>query len=168
MIAKNEMMSLLLDACPSFRPAWEAWLGTRAASADDLPLYLALAEFARHLIGLLERVETASFPFIFQTVERLQTEGEDYVREAAVVGLLEELQNRNLHQHGTDPEQFRPYLGPESAAAWDELYGFWHRVSKPKAAGLLEPGSGPAPQVDPDAIQDPELRRIMQHLHRKG
>jgi hypothetical protein len=132
-----------------------------------LPLYLALAEFARHLIGMLERSETATFPAIFLAVERLQVEGEHYVREAAIVGLLEDLQNLNLHEHGTEPEQFRPFLGPESAVAWDELYRFWHRVGVMKAAGLLEPESAPAPQVEPDTIQDPELRRIVQHLYRK-
>jgi hypothetical protein len=162
------MMGVLLDACPSFRPTWASWLAEWMGSADDLPLYLALAEFARHLIGMLERSGAASLPAIFQAVERLQVEGEHYVREAAVVGLLEDLQNLNLHEHGTDPEQFRPFLGPESAAAWDELYGFWHQVGVLKAAGLLEPESGPAPQVDPDSIQDPELRLLVQHLYRKG
>lgn len=168
MSAKGDMMGVLLDACPSFRPTWDAWLAEWAESTDDLPLYLALAEFARHLIGMLERAETATFPAIFGAVERLQVEGEHYVREAAVVGLLEDLQNLNVHEHGTEPEQFRPFLGPESNAAWDELYEFWHRVGAMKVAGLLEPESGPAPQVDPDTIQDPELRRFVQHLYRKG
>jgi hypothetical protein len=167
-IAKDQMMPVLLDACPSFRPAWEAFLAEWAESADDLPLYLALAEFARHLIGMLERSGTASLPAIFRAVERLQVEGEHYVREAVVVGLLEDLQNLNLHEHSTDPEQFRPFLGPKSVAAWDELYRFWHKVGVLKAAGLLEPESGPAPQVDPDSIQDSDLRRIVQHLYRKG
>jgi len=167
MIAKDQMMPVLLDACPSFAPAWGAWLDEWKESADDLPLYLALAEFARHLIGLLERGETAGFPAVFQAVERLQLEGEHYVREAAIVGLLEDLQNLNLHT-ATAPDQFRPFLGPESAAAWDELYEFWDRVMEMKAAGLLDPESGPAPQVDPDSIQDPQLRQMMQQLYRKG
>ena len=40
MIAKGDMMGLLLDVCPAFRPTWEAWLAEWAESADDLPLYL--------------------------------------------------------------------------------------------------------------------------------
>jgi hypothetical protein len=166
-IVKEQMMEVLLDACPSFRPAWEAFLAEWRESTDDLPLYLALAEFARHLIGRLERADTASFPTIFRAVERLQVEGEHYVREAATVGLLEDLQNLNLHT-ATGPEQFRPFLGPESAAAWDELYGFWHTVGVLKAAGLLGPASGPSPQVNLDSIRDPKLRRIVQHLYHKG
>jgi hypothetical protein len=42
------------------------------------------------------------------------------------VGPLEALQNMNLHED-TEPEQFRPWLLPESAQWWDKLHGFWKR-----------------------------------------
>lgn len=141
MITKSDMMGVLLDACPSFRPAWEAWLAEWAESADDLPLYPVLAEFARHLIGMLARGDTAVFPAVFLAVERLQIDGEHYVQEAAVVGLLEDLQNMNLQDAGTEPEKLRPFLGPLSAGAWDELYGFWHEVETLKAADMMKPAS---------------------------
>jgi hypothetical protein len=48
------------------------------------------------------------------------------VAEAATVGPLEALQNMNLHED-TEPEQFRPWLLPESARWWDKLHGFWER-----------------------------------------
>lgn len=72
---------------------------------DDLPLYLALADFARHLIGMLEQGETDTFSRIFDVVERLIVERDSYVSEAAVSGLIEDLQNANLHSK-TQPEQF--------------------------------------------------------------
>jgi len=161
------MMETLLEVCPSFRPAWESFLAYWRDEPAEMPLYLALSDFARHLIAMLARGETESFPSIFAAVERLQTEGEHYVYEAAVVGLLEDLQNLNLHDR-TEPEQFRPYLGAESSKAWDELYDFWYKVRVAKAAGLLESGSGSSPQIDLESIQDPELRRIMEQLYRKG
>ncbi|HKB39482.1 MAG TPA: hypothetical protein VKD72_23800 [Gemmataceae bacterium] len=123
MIAKDDMIGVLLDACPSFAPRWQAYLDEWEEAADP-PLYRALAEFAQHLIGMLERGETAGFPAVFAAVERLHVEGEHYVREAAIVGLLEDLQNLNLHS-ATKPEQFREYLGPVSARWWDKLYRFW-------------------------------------------
>jgi hypothetical protein len=166
MITKDQMMGVLLKVCLSFHPTWEAFLEHWKESADDLPHYLALADFARHLIGMLERSETESFPAIFQEVERLQLEGEHYVREAAVVGLLEDLQNLNLHST-TEPEQFRPFLSPESSKAWDKLYEFWNTVHVLKQAGLLEPRSGQSLQVDVDSIQDPELRRTVELLFPK-
>jgi hypothetical protein len=127
MIAKDDMMGALLDACPSFAPQWEAFQHEWREEADNLPLYLVLAELARHLIGMLERCDTAGLPAVFAAVERLHVEGEHYVREAATVGLLEALQNLNLHKNTTEPEQFRPYLGPESARWWDKLDRFWQQ-----------------------------------------
>ncbi len=120
-------MGVLLEACPSFAPHWQAFQDEWREEADDLPLYLVLADFARHLIGMVERGEMAELPAVFAGVERLHVEGDEYVREAATVGLLEDLQNLNLHSKGTDPEQFRPYLGPESAQWWDKLYRFWQK-----------------------------------------
>jgi hypothetical protein len=168
MITKNQMMSMLLNACPSFRPTWRKFLNHWRDEADDLPFYLALADFARHLIGMLEHSETASFPIIFQVVEQLQIDGEPDVREAAVIGLLEDLQNRNLHT-STTPEQFRPFLGVEASQAWDALYEFWEDVGASKQSSLLEGSSSQSTTnpVDPDSIQDLELRHLIQQLYRK-
>jgi hypothetical protein len=118
------MIGVLLDACPSFVPTWEAFLDEWREKSDNLPLYLAMAKLARHLCGMLAQDETTTFPRVFAAVERLLVEGDGYVREAACVGLVEDLQNANLHR-GTKPEQFRPFLGPEAARCWSELDQFW-------------------------------------------
>ena len=125
MIGKNNMMPVLNEACPSFAPKWEEFQNKWRKEADDLPLYIVLGDLARHLIGMVERGEVAGLPAVFAAIERLHVEGDHYVREAATVGLLEDLQNLILHSGGTDPEQFRPYFGPATAKWWDKLYGFW-------------------------------------------
>lgn len=125
MIAKDDMMRVLVDACPSFGPEWQAFQDEWRGETDDLPLYVVLAFFARHLIGMLERGETAGLLAVFAAVERLHLEGDGYVREAGTVGLLEDLQNLNLHSNGTEPEQFRRFLGPATAGWWDKLSRFW-------------------------------------------
>jgi len=76
-------------------------------------------------LGMVERGDTAGLPAVFAAIERLHVEGDNYVREAATVGVLEALQNLNLHKNGTDPERFRPYLAHVSARWWDKLYRFW-------------------------------------------
>jgi len=124
MLAKDDMLPMLLDACPSFAPTWQEFLAEWRGE-DDLPLYVALGDLARHLIGLVERGETDELPKVFQVVERWHLEGDEYVREAATVGLLEGLQNLNLHEHGTAPAQFRAMLRPESLRRWDELAASW-------------------------------------------
>jgi len=42
MITKNQMMDVLLDVSPSFRPIWEQFLDDWREEVDDLPLYIAL------------------------------------------------------------------------------------------------------------------------------
>jgi hypothetical protein len=144
MIAKDDMMPVLLDACPSFAPAWGEFLAEWRGE-DDQPLYLALGDLARHLIGLVERGETAELPAVSGVVERWHLEGDEYVRTAATVGLLEDLQNWNLHEHGTEPSQFRAMLGPESLRCWDELAADWAEFFRAQAAGQrhAEPGAAP-------------------------
>jgi hypothetical protein len=143
MLAKDDMMPVLLAACPSFAPLWQEfraeWHGE-----DDLPLYVALGDLARHLIGLVERGEMDELPAVFRVVERWHREGDEYVREAATVGLLEDLQNLNLHEHGTDPAQFRAMLGAESRRCWDELAASWEgffRWQESQQQRQAEPGA---------------------------
>jgi hypothetical protein len=126
MINKDEMMSPILEGCPSFRAEWDTFVDEWKDEKDGLPIYLSLSSLARHLISMLEVGQTEAFPEIFEIVERWHIEGDEYVREAATVGLLEDLQNTNLHKK-TSPEQFRCYLGTESLKWWDKLYGFWER-----------------------------------------
>lgn len=123
MIVRTNMFEPLLEACPSFQPAWNEFLQEWSDDADP-PRYLALGKLARHLIAMLERGDTDTFPEVFAVIERWHVEGEHYVQEAATVGLLEGLQNRNLHSR-TKPEQFRQYLFPESERWWDKLNDFW-------------------------------------------
>jgi len=125
MIAKDDMMGVLISACPSFAPQWQEFLDEWRDEADNLPLYLVLGDFAQHLIGLVELGRSSDLPAVFAAIERLHVEGEPYVREAATVGLLESLQNLALHKNASGPEQFRPYLGPVSERWWDKLYRFW-------------------------------------------
>lgn len=125
MLSKSDMMNVLVQACPTFAPAWEGFLSEwEERGKEDLPLYVVLSELARHLVGMLKRQETEAIPTVFAAVERLHLEGDSHVREAAVVGLLEDMQNGNLHTT-TEPEQFRPYLGATSLRWWEKLYWAW-------------------------------------------
>jgi hypothetical protein len=126
MITKFDMMKPLLEVCPSFMPKWQEFLH-KWRDEVDLPLYVALSDLARHLIELVEREETKELPEVVRVVERWHLEGDDYVREAATIGLLEDLQNLNLHQGKTTPDQFRAMLKPESIREWDELAEWWER-----------------------------------------
>lgn len=116
-------MPLLLEACPSFT---EKWAEHRAYWEDEHLLYIDLGEFAHHLIELYKNSETAEFSTVFEVTEKLHLEGDDYVREAATIGLLEGIQNiASNADYGVNPDEFIQYLKPESAKWWQQLNGFW-------------------------------------------
>jgi hypothetical protein len=131
MITKEQMIPSLLTVCPSFQKEWDAfvteWADEPETKKKGLPLYLALGDLARHLILLLEAGDEDTLRDVFQIVEAWHIDGDPYVQEAATIGLLENLQNLNLHQT-TKPAQFEQYLGPKSLEGWKALYEFWEKV----------------------------------------
>ncbi|WP_245309944.1 hypothetical protein [Rhizobium sp. R339] len=127
------MFEPLLEADPSFREKWERFQN-EYRSEDELPLYLALSDFARHLIENLETGNTLRFDGIFDVVERWHVDGDPYVQEAATIGLLEDLQNTNLHREKTCPEDFLPWLRPATRVWWARVHEFWGSDTKPIGA----------------------------------
>jgi len=61
---------------------------------------------------------------VFDVIETLHLNGDSYVREAATVGLLEDIQNNSGHR-AVDPAVFVMYLKPESLRWWNKLNDFW-------------------------------------------
>ena len=115
-------MPMLLVACPSFRVPWRVHAESPTYEAGLL--YIDFDEFARHLVRLLKAGEISEFKSVFDVVEALHTGGDDNVREAATIGLLEGIQNV-AGNNNLDPESFSPYLGPETAKWWARLNEFW-------------------------------------------
>jgi hypothetical protein len=130
-ITRDQIIPLLLAACPSFRPVWEEHL----ADCDEEITYAVLGDFARHLRHLHHQNQSGVFPAVAQVVERLHVEGDHYVREAATIGLLEAIQNVWGHE-GTDPEMFARHLLPVSTKWWQSLIDFWSGKSKFVGEGL--------------------------------
>ena len=125
MISRSEMIPVLLEACPSFAPAYSEFCEEWKEAAAELD-YLALAELARHIATLVERAETQESLALFAAVERLLVEGESYVSEAVTVGLLEDLQNANIYPT-ENWDAITRYFGPETAYWWDRVSDFWNK-----------------------------------------
>ena len=123
MIDRATMMQLLTVACPGFKPTLDKFL-SEWSDDPELPYYLALGDFCRYLIKLLEVDEREQLSAAFKVIEHLHIEGDHYVREAATIGILEDLQNTNLHER-TEPEQFLALLGPVSTRFWYKVADFW-------------------------------------------
>ncbi|WP_104663329.1 DUF7674 family protein [Ensifer adhaerens] len=123
-IDRSNMFEPLLQADPSFAETWAAFQEEWRDDDEPPPLYLALAELARHLIRKLEAGDTPGFRAVFDVVERWHIHGDAYVKEAATVGLLEDLQNGNFHRV-TSPDDFLPWLAPETLGWWIQIRQFW-------------------------------------------
>jgi len=120
MIESPDAFPLLVQACPSFRPAWEAHL---REWGNDV-LYIAAGNLADHLLALLGSGRIEAFAPVAQAIERLLVEGTPEVQTLAVVGVIEGIQNGWANQ-GTDPGIFGAYLGPEGRRNWQALNEFW-------------------------------------------
>ena len=125
MIDRNEMMEKLVDASPSFLPAWKAFLKKWKGGEDGkgLPYYLALSEFANHVARVCVQKQAGELPAIFGVVEELHLHGDPYVREAATTGLLEALQHALSEAHLAE-DALAQYLKPESLKWWNKLIAY--------------------------------------------
>ncbi|MCA1622200.1 MAG: hypothetical protein LC768_04530 [Acidobacteria bacterium] len=81
MITKEEMMPLLIDACPSFRPTYE---GLNEFHGEIL-YYNLLDDFADHIFGLHYNNETRETQKVFEIIEKIKQEGDDEAKELILV-----------------------------------------------------------------------------------
>jgi predicted phosphodiesterase len=122
MIRREQVMSLLLEACPSYRARWE---GYRSASEFDSELlFVHLGDFADHVVDLLQKGEVAELPTLSRKLEKLHAEGDDTVKEAATIGLLEGIQNV-AGNRGVPTADLEAALGLETRRWWSSLDAFW-------------------------------------------
>jgi hypothetical protein len=125
MITKDKMLPMLVEACPSFANK----LHEHRDFFEEEITYTELGVFANHLVDLHKQNKTDEFLNIFDVIEKLHIEGDEFVKEAATIGLLEGLQNIAGNQD-LNPEIFFKYLKPVSVMRWNELNKFWNGESQ--------------------------------------
>lgn len=131
MITRHNMFEPLVEAVPSFRHQRDAFVAywTSPENVDgypvgDLPNYLLLAELATYFVDQLQIGETQEVVAGLGVCEQWLIKGDDYVREAATVGLLESLQNR-VEVQQLPEERITTLLGREGLRWWEKLKDFW-------------------------------------------
>jgi len=127
-ITKDQVMPLLIEACPSY------CIAAKKSEDADL-LYVEMGNFARHLLQLHQQRRIEEFSAIARIIERLHVEGDSYVRELATIGLLEGIQNV-WSNNNVEPELFIHYLSPISMKWWKSLNDFWSGKSTYVGEGL--------------------------------
>jgi len=145
MITQRDAIPLLLEACPGFESAWrehrDSWDGEEAGIFNDT------SAFAEYLVTCYARGDTSAFERVFATVERLVRDGDEAVRNIAVVGILESVQVRSTHEP-FGPEPFLRWLGPLSRKAWIEMGEVW-RAGRGSLAGVIRAEIGVACNFEP-------------------
>jgi hypothetical protein len=122
MIGRQQVLDLLLEACPSYRPRWDACQA--GPEFDTELLYVHLGDFAHHVVDLLGRGEVAELGALGRELEHLHVDGDDYVREAATIGLLEGIQNI-AGQRSIATKALEDTFGAETRRWWTSLEAFW-------------------------------------------
>lgn len=117
-------MSLLLKWCPSYQARWDHYIHNSYVPGEVHLLYIDLADFSNHIVVLYKQNQTNEFPAVFNVIELLHTNGDDAVREAATIGLLEDMQNKLLDSE-MDMEAFKQFLKNDSLKWWNHLNEFW-------------------------------------------
>lgn len=116
-------MPLLLASSPSFADEWDS---SENVIDGERQLYLYAADYVRHVLRLVHRKTSGELGPIFDVIEQLHVEGDDFVRELATVGILEGFQSAAADSAGVNPAlQVRPRLRPVSLTWWQRLDRFW-------------------------------------------
>ena len=123
MISKETMMLPILQVAEGFKPIWNEFLD-EWSDENEVPVYLALSDLARYVSTLVEKSDGEELRDIFSVVERWHLEGDKFVKEAATVGLLEDLQNTNVVGVGV-PQKIEPFLLPQTKLWWQKVSLFW-------------------------------------------
>jgi hypothetical protein len=125
-IRREDVLNGLFDACPSFKSSpWCSEYQAEFASEPEPLDYILASAFIRHLVDLHVAGREEEFLAVFRFFETLHLNGDDYVKELATIGFLEDLQNSNLHHSGSSPDDFLTFLGPHSRWWWEELHLSW-------------------------------------------
>lgn len=125
MISRDEVMALLISECPSFEERWTAHLQDIWDRDSESILYTDLSEFAMYLTDLVINSNFSEFKNVFRLTERLLGEGDSFVQEAIVVGLIEDFQD-DLLRNGYNLKNFEKFLEPETQKYWIKVIKFWN------------------------------------------
>lgn len=120
MIDKSQIWPLILRSTPSFQNEFD-----QESFADVGLDYMIAANYGRHLLRLCQTGETKIFPALSQTIEQLIVEGDVYVSEFAVIGILEGIV-LTWRDENIDTKYLTQHLLPTSLAYWESIAKFWN------------------------------------------
>ncbi|WP_337100106.1 DUF7674 family protein [Paenibacillus sp. YIM B09110] len=129
MIQKEQVMDMILNSCPSYKNRYSNYLKENYKLGEERLLYVEIFDFIHHLVERYQKKNLEEFDKLFDCIEELHLYGDDYVKEWATVGFLEDLQNKLL-QENIELNEFEIYLRSESRIWWNNLIDLWNGKTK--------------------------------------
>jgi len=120
---QRQAIAALFAAAPTANPE------SLTLQSDD-GVYIWAGGLARHLVEALGRQETQEVAAVFATAEELLALGDPSVANLVQIGFFEGVQNVSDGRH-VRQEDFEPFLGPLSLAAWLEVNFMWGGSTTP-------------------------------------
>jgi hypothetical protein len=119
----HPILSTLLDAFPAFAPFWKKhvayWGGEPAGNFTDMSVFVHFT-----IEELFEKGKEDEVQRLFQLLEKLLLNGDQETTGLIGIGFFEKLQNiSSWRPYGN--KVFERYLGPRSAAIWQEIRRIW-------------------------------------------
>jgi hypothetical protein len=169
MSGNREAFETIIATVPDFEPRYQKFLADW--QGEETPWYLAMGELAHYIVETYGEGNTSVYKDLFATIELVLRNADTELQNLIWVGLFEDIQNIASHR-SFGANVFRPWLGPQSLIAWDEVdrgmqkvaawaskqkprwWQFWRRRSFDSHAALSQ-------------VENPELRRIIEQTYRK-
>ncbi|MEL7562224.1 hypothetical protein [Dehalogenimonas sp. 4OHTPN] len=121
---EDGIIPALLQIAPKFSEQWKEhldWWGDET----DRGIYNDIAAFAHFVVDTAEN-DKSWMPELFQLIEMMITNGNEHVKELAIIGILEDIQTISSWRPHKG-EIFLQWLGPESKVNWDKLNKLWSK-----------------------------------------
>ena len=118
MINKKDIISELRKRFPDFL--------INADYSEEELIYPIFGDFARYIIQKFKEDNKQELSNIFNFIETLHTDADDFIKEASTIGILEGLQNINE----IEEREINIYLGKASLEYWQRLNDFWNKKRK--------------------------------------
>lgn len=121
MITKDNLLECILKRSDDFKEHLETHNPDWKEEGD----YTALAEYARYILSLYKENKEEQIKENFRLIGEVFDEGDQYVKEAVTIGLLETLQNNISWEKDIKGEVFLPLLSEALKNEWKKVGDFW-------------------------------------------
>lgn len=123
MITKDNLIEYILEQSDSFKK----YLELSDSDWENEGAYTVLAEYSRYILDLYKKNKNDQVKASFELANDVFSKGDQYVKEAITIGLLETIQNNISWEENLKKEDFVLFLPETLKKEWENIDDFWER-----------------------------------------